>query len=107
MASGLSKLSRDRLQGVHPDRVRWSSARSRSRPRTSGVQEGLRTRERKAELVARGASRTINSRHLTGHAVDLVALNGGEVSWVAAAMQARRMSLRCRCVGAAAGIRSW
>jgi hypothetical protein len=38
---------------------------------------------------------TMNSRHLTGHAVDLVALDGGEVSWqwedyfrVAAAMQA-------------------
>jgi hypothetical protein len=51
--------------------------------------------ERQAELVARGASRTMNSRHLTGHAVDLVALDRGRVSWqwedyyeVAAAMQA-------------------
>ena len=45
------------------------------------VQEGLRTRERQAELVARGASRTMHSRHLTGHAVDLVALGGAEISW--------------------------
>jgi peptidoglycan L-alanyl-D-glutamate endopeptidase CwlK len=49
--------------------------------RTSLVQAGPRTRERQAALVARGASRTINSRHLTGHAVDLVPLGGGEISW--------------------------
>jgi peptidoglycan L-alanyl-D-glutamate endopeptidase CwlK len=53
-----------------------------------------RTRERQAELVARGAGRTMNSRHLTGQSVDLLSLDG-EVSWqwedyfrVAAAMQA-------------------
>ena len=50
--------------------------------------------ERQSPLVARGASPTMNSQHLTLHAVDLVALDG-EVSWqwedyfrVAAAMQA-------------------
>jgi len=37
------------------------------------IQEGLRTTERQAKLVARGASRTMHSRHLTGPAVDLVA----------------------------------
>lgn len=36
------------------------------------VQEGLRTKERQVQLVAAGASRTMNSRHLTGHAVDLL-----------------------------------
>ena len=36
------------------------------------VIEGLRTKERQKQLVASGASRTMNSRHLTGHAVDLV-----------------------------------
>ena len=35
------------------------------------VIEGLRSKERQRELVARGASKTQNSRHLTGHAVDL------------------------------------
>lgn len=35
------------------------------------VIEGLRTIERQRELVARGASKTMKSRHLTGHAVDL------------------------------------
>lgn len=35
------------------------------------VIEGLRTKERQAQLVKAGASKTSNSRHLTGHAVDV------------------------------------
>jgi hypothetical protein len=35
------------------------------------VSEGMRTAERQAQLVAQGASQTMNSRHLTGNAVDL------------------------------------
>ena len=67
------------------------------------VVEGLRTRERQEQLVAIGASRTLNSRHLTGHAVDLAywlddgdgVPEQGEVRWdwplahkLAAAMKA-------------------
>lgn len=46
------------------------------------VNEGLRTVERQKQLVARGASKTMNSKHITGHAVDLipVAVNG-EIPW--------------------------
>jgi peptidoglycan LD-endopeptidase CwlK len=77
----LSKLSRDRLQGVHADLVRVVERAIQITTQDFRVQEGLRTRERQAALVARGASRTMNSRTLTGHAVDLVALDGGEVSW--------------------------
>jgi peptidoglycan L-alanyl-D-glutamate endopeptidase CwlK len=35
------------------------------------VIEGIRSIERQRELVASGASRTLRSRHLTGHAVDV------------------------------------
>lgn len=45
------------------------------------VLEGLRTPARQMELVKAGASWTVNSRHLTGHAVDLGALVNGEVTW--------------------------
>jgi peptidoglycan L-alanyl-D-glutamate endopeptidase CwlK len=52
------------------------------------VTEGVRTVERQKQLVARGASRTMNSRHLAHHddglsrAVDLVAIEAdGDVSW--------------------------
>lgn len=45
------------------------------------VLEGKRTLERQKELFASGASKTMNSRHLTGHAVDLGAWVDGAVSW--------------------------
>ena len=35
------------------------------------VLEGLRTLERQKQLFAAGKSKTLNSRHITGHAVDL------------------------------------
>ena len=45
------------------------------------VTEGIRSKERQAELVRKGASQTMNSRHLTGHAVDLACVVGTEVRW--------------------------
>lgn len=45
------------------------------------VTEGLRTKERQAQLVKAGASQTMNSKHLIGRAVDLAAVVGGEVRW--------------------------
>lgn len=37
--------------------------------------------DRQAYLVQKGASKTMNSRHLTGHAVDLAPIVNGSVSW--------------------------
>lgn len=45
------------------------------------VTEGLRTQDRQKQLVAAGASRTMNSKHLVGRAVDLAAMVDGEVRW--------------------------
>lgn len=45
------------------------------------VTEGLRTKERQAELLKAGATRTMNSRHLTGHAVDLAVKVGDAIRW--------------------------
>lgn len=69
MRSPLSGRDMARLAGVHPDLVRVVERARLAAPFI--VVEGLRTRERQARLVAIGASRTLNSRHLTGHAVDL------------------------------------
>jgi len=75
----LSDRDRKRLAGVHPDLVRVVE---RAREYADFiVTEGLRTVERQRQLVASGASQTMASRHLTGHAVDLAALVGGEVRW--------------------------
>ncbi len=69
MRSPLLDRDRLRLAGVHPDLVRMVERARLAVPFI--VVEGLRTRERQARLVAIGASRTLNGRHLTGHAVDL------------------------------------
>lgn len=60
-----------KMKGVHPKLAELvEELRLRSTvPFT--VTEGLRTKERQKQLVAAGASKTQNSRHLTGHAVDL------------------------------------
>lgn len=78
---GLSRRSRDRLIGVHPALVAVVEAAIMRTPVDFMVTEGLRTRERQATLVKAGASRTMNSRHLTGHAVDICALVEGQVRW--------------------------
>lgn len=81
MAFKLSKRSMDRLTGVHPDLVAVvHRAISRSEVDFT-VLEGLRTEARQRQLVKAGASRTMDSRHLTGHAVDLGAWVGGAVRW--------------------------
>lgn len=56
--------------------------------------EGLRTIERQKELLKAGASRTMRSRHLTGHAVDMCPLVGGEPSWKTPAFRAPLMAIR-------------
>lgn len=45
------------------------------------VTEGLRSIERQRQLVKAGASQTMRSRHLTGHAVDIAAKVGGKLAW--------------------------
>lgn len=77
----LSERDRTRLDGVHADLVRVFERAARMTTVPFLVLEGLRTRQRQRELVARGASQTMNSRHLTGHAVDVVPLIDGDVSW--------------------------
>lgn len=81
MSFHLSALSRSRMIGLHPDLVAVIEVAIRRTPVDFRVTEGLRTPERQAALVKAGASRTLNSRHLTGHAVDVAAMIGREVRW--------------------------
>ena len=81
MAYRLGKRSKERLKGVHPDLVRVVERAIEITDVDFGVLEGLRTSERQKQLVAAGASRTMRSRHLTGHAVDLGAWVDGEFRW--------------------------
>lgn len=81
MSFGLSVRSRARLQGVHPALVGVLEAAILTTPVDFMVTEGLRTPERQAALVRAGASRTLNSRHITGHAVDVAAVVDGAFRW--------------------------
>lgn len=77
----LGEKSLSKLIGVHPDLAKVVSLAIIKSPVDFVVTEGLRTVERQKQLVAAGASRTMNSRHITGHAVDLAAMVGHEVRW--------------------------
>lgn len=72
MSYTMGPKSRARLTGVHPDMVRVVERAIVLTPVDFAVFEGLRTYSRQAALVRAGASWTMDSRHITGHAVDLV-----------------------------------
>jgi peptidoglycan L-alanyl-D-glutamate endopeptidase CwlK len=69
------------LKGVHPDLVKVAHLALSYSPLDFTITEGLRTRARQQELFNEGASKTLNSRHITGHAIDIAALVGGKVRW--------------------------
>jgi peptidoglycan L-alanyl-D-glutamate endopeptidase CwlK len=77
----LGPRSKQRLRGVHPDLVKVVERAIKITDVDFTVLEGLRTPERQKALLEAGASQTLNSRHLTGHAVDLGAWVGDEVRW--------------------------
>lgn len=81
MSYMLSNRSLTNLQGVHPDLVKVVKRAIEITPVDFMVMEGLRSKEQQKKNVAKGVSWTMNSRHLTGHAVDLVTLVDGQVSW--------------------------
>ncbi|WGM30408.1 M15 family metallopeptidase [Brevundimonas sp. NIBR11] len=81
MSFRLSARSRGRLKGVHPALVGVIEAAILTTPVDFMVTEGLRSKDRQAGLVRAGASRTLNSRHLTGHAVDVAAVVDGAIRW--------------------------
>jgi peptidoglycan L-alanyl-D-glutamate endopeptidase CwlK len=77
----LSQKSIDRLTGLHPHLADIVRRAIDITPLDFAVLEGVRSKARQAELMAAGASQTMNSRHLTGHAVDLGAYVAGSLRW--------------------------
>lgn len=81
MSFVLGSASKAKLVGVHPDLVKVVERAIQLSPVDFAVIEGLRTLARQQDLVRAGASKTMKSRHLTGHAVDLAAFVGGAIRW--------------------------
>ena len=77
----LGARSKMRLKEVHPDLVKVVERAIQISDVDFTVLEGKRSPERQKALVAAGASQTLNSRHLTGHAVDLGAWVDNQVDW--------------------------
>lgn len=77
----LGSRSLSRLVGVHPDLIKVVEHAITISETDFTVLEGMRTPERQKTLVESGASWTMNSRHITGHAVDLGAWVDDRVDW--------------------------
>jgi peptidoglycan L-alanyl-D-glutamate endopeptidase CwlK len=75
-AKSLSKMT-----GLHPDLKKVLHRAIQLTEVDFSIIEGLRTLERQKQLVASGASKTLNSRHLDGHAVDIAPYMNGEIRW--------------------------
>lgn len=77
----LTKTSLRHLQGVHPDLVKVVMRAAEITEQPFLLTDGVRTLAEQRRFVQKGVSKTMNSRHLTGHAVDVVAMVGRRVSW--------------------------
>lgn len=77
----LGARSKSRLKGVHPDLVKVVERAIQITTVDFTVLEGVRDPQRQRTLVESGASQTLNSRHITGHAVDLGAWVDDQVDW--------------------------
>lgn len=105
MTFKLSKRSRTNLVGVQPQLVAVVERAIQLTTVDFAVTEGLRTEAKQRELVAKGASQTMNSKHLTGHAVDLVAFIGGRISWELNLYDEIADAMRLAALGKNTGIR--
>lgn len=87
MAMKLTERDYSRLREVHGDlqrvigRAELLTQEGHVTALPFTVLEGKRSLARQKEMVAKGASQTMNSRHLTGHAVDLAPLDHGKITW--------------------------
>ena len=77
----LGEKSLKELLGVHPDLVAVVKRSVVLSVQDFAVHDGIRTLEEQKKLVQAGASQTLDSRHITGHAVDLVPYVNGKLRW--------------------------
>ena len=81
MSFKLSSRSLGKLEGVDERLVAVVKSAIGMTKTDFGVICGLRTIEEQRELVAKGASKTMKSKHIGGNAVDLMAYVGSRGSW--------------------------
>ena len=77
----MDERSLQKLQGVDSKLIEVVKLANSICPIVFRVTEGVRTIERQRELVKAKLSKTMNSKHLQGRAVDIVAIVNGAASW--------------------------
>ncbi len=77
----LGKRSKKELIGVHPMLAFVVMEAIKITKQDFMIFDGVRTKAEQRKLVARGVSKSMNSYHLYGLAVDLVAYVNGKPSW--------------------------
>lgn len=81
MAFTLTDADRVHLVGVDARLVQLAERLAEISPIPFKITEGVRSAQRQRELFAQKKTKTLKSRHLTGHAIDVVPLVGGNPSW--------------------------
>lgn len=90
MAQKLSKRDLERIDGIHGDlrlvvEDAWQLFDGQEvlgLPKAKLIiVEGLRSLEKQKQMVKAGRSWTMNSRHLTGHAIDFAIIDDGIAVW--------------------------
>lgn len=70
-----------KLAGVHKDLRKVIEYHLQYGTIPIDIIEGVRSLATQRKYVARGASKTMRSRHLTGHAIDIAPMIDGKASW--------------------------
>lgn len=80
MKFAFGKASLNKMHGVHPHLIAVACLALTQSKVDFSVVEGVRTEARQRELLAEGKTTTLNSRHLTGHALDIYPWVNGATS---------------------------
>lgn len=75
------KSSEEKLATVHSKLSSAARKALQLSPIDFGITEGKRSEQKQKQLVAEGASKTMKSKHLTGHAIDIVCYVDGKITW--------------------------
>jgi peptidoglycan L-alanyl-D-glutamate endopeptidase CwlK len=81
MSWQFSEQSYANLVGVRPELVSVATLALARSPIDFGIIDGVRTPEEQAEYVARGVSWTMQSKHLDGLAIDVMAYFNDKGRW--------------------------
>jgi peptidoglycan L-alanyl-D-glutamate endopeptidase CwlK len=69
------------MKGIHPDLRKVMDRAIAITDMDFTVLEGLRTLAQQRRYYTTGKSKTMRSRHLTGHAIDIAPMVDGKVTW--------------------------